>query len=201
MVAPVEISRVRASNDAGFRFARLFHPASPATLSIAPIRQLVERYAFGGQRPGVLVDPFAGSCDLAGEWTNDLAPLSPACHHLHVSDFADLVARDLGAVDLVIWDPPYSPRQAKECYSSAGLAFTKGDAQECGRFHRAKRVLAGCVRPGGHVVCCGWSSGGFGRLLGFELVELLLVHHGSGRNDTIVTVERRAANLFAGGAL
>lgn len=36
-----------------------------------------------------------------------------------------------------------------------------------------------------------WNSGGFGKNLGFEMIEILLVPHGGHHNDTIVTVERK----------
>lgn len=37
----------------------------------------------------------------------------------------------------------------------------------------------------------GWNSQGFGKNLGFKIIEILLVAHGRGHNDTIVTVEER----------
>jgi hypothetical protein len=41
---------------------------------------------------------------------------------------------------------------------------------------------------------CGWNSNGFGKGLGFEMIELLLIAHGSMHNDTIVTIERKFTN-------
>ena len=37
----------------------------------------------------------------------------------------------------------------------------------------------------------GWNSGGIGKSLGFEIIEILLVAHGGAHNDTICTVERK----------
>lgn len=47
------------------------------------------------------------------------------------------------------------------------------------------------IKPNGLAISCGWNSGGFGKMLGFEIVEILLVAHGGNHNDTIVTVERK----------
>ena len=55
------------------------------------------------------------------------------------------------------------------------------------RKHEVARVL----KPKGKVLCFGWNSGGIGKNLGMELVEILLVPHGGSKNDTIVTVERK----------
>ena len=46
------------------------------------------------------------------------------------------------------------------------------------------------------VISCGWNSCGFGKKLGFEIVEILLVCHGRTHNDTIVTVEKKIQTLF-----
>jgi len=37
-----------------------------------------------------------------------------------------------------------------------------------------------------------------GKKMGFELIEILLVCHGSDHNDTIVTVERKVQSNFGG---
>jgi hypothetical protein len=59
-----------------------------------------------------------------------------------------------------------------------------------------KREIAKRIKPNGIVICCGWNSGGFGKTLGFEMIEILLVPHGRTHNDTIVTVERKVPTLF-----
>jgi hypothetical protein len=65
------------------------------------------------------------------------------------------------------------------------------------KFVRDARVeLARLIKPGGHVISLGWNSNGFGKRLGFKVVEILLVQHGGLRHDAIVTVERRDAAPF-----
>ena len=44
---------------------------------------------------------------------------------------------------------------------------------------------------GAVVLSFGWSSTGFGKELGFEIEEILLVCHGGHHNDTICIAERR----------
>ena len=48
------------------------------------------------------------------------------------------------------------------------------------------------------IISFGWNSQGFGKNLGFEIIEVLLVPHGRSHNDTIVTVERKILTLPLG---
>jgi hypothetical protein len=89
-----------------------------------------------------------------------------------------------------LFDPPYSPRQISECYKSIGRAVHNTDTQSSFYGNRKKEV-ARIVEHNGIVICFGWNSGGIGKSLGFELMEVLLVPHGGAHNDTIVTVERK----------
>jgi hypothetical protein len=148
------------------------------TFTIKPIRELLDRYftTIGW------ADPFAGEHSMA-EFTNDLNPNKPTKYHLHCEEFAEVVP---GPLVGVLFDPPYSPRQVKECYEEIGLKTLNKD---CQGFNTTKRILADKVVSGGVAICCGWNSNGFGKKLGFELIELLIVAHGSNHNDTIVTVE------------
>ena len=65
------------------------------------------------------------------------------------------------------------------------------------RFARfARHPIDALLAPGGRVITCGWNTVGMGTTLGYALEEILLVCHGSDHNDTIVTVERKAAKLY-----
>lgn len=46
--------------------------------------------------------------------TNDLDPTTTADYHLDAIDFLKLQSDT--SCDLVLFDPPYSPRQVSECY-------------------------------------------------------------------------------------
>ncbi len=152
------------------------------TFKIRPIEKLLDRYIRNGLE---WVDPFAGENSPA-EITNDINPLKPTKFHLHAKEFA---AELPGIYKGVLFDPPYSLRQLKECYDNIDRKMFKDDSQ---RFpQNVKELIAPKIITGGHAITFGWNSQGFGKNLGFEICEILLVAHGRGHNDTIVTVERK----------
>lgn len=158
------------------------------TFTIEPIRVLISRYVKDGKG---WIDPFAGENSPA-ELTNDLNPEKPAKYHMHALDFAKMLN---GQYNGCLFDPPYSLRQVMEVYNEIGCQdFMSKDS--LGFPHDIKREIAKCIKPNGIVICCGWNSVGFGKRLGFELEEILLVSHGGNHNDTIVTVERKVPTLF-----
>jgi len=87
------------------------------TFSIGPIGDFVRRYLAVSR---VSVDPFARDKRWATH-TNDLNPATKAEHHLDAEAFCVLLAGQGVKADLVLFDPPYSPRQISECYKSVGL--------------------------------------------------------------------------------
>ena len=150
------------------------------TFSIKPIRELLEEEMDNG----LWVDPFAGMLSPA-TIRNDLNPAHPAEYHLEAIDF--LKHFDDASVDGVLFDPPYSPRQVRECYDgiSGGIRWD-------GRttfWSKAKDECARILRDGGKAICFGWNSMGLGKGRGFQMQRILLVPHGGDRNDTICTVE------------
>jgi hypothetical protein len=154
------------------------------TFQIPPIAELLSRYVGDGKG---WIDPFAGMTSPA-EFTNDLNPESPAKYHMDALDFLKQLKGDyLGC----LFDPPYSPRQVKECYDSIGRHMEQDDALLGFKRGQYKAVLNPLIRPNGTVITCGWNSVGMGTGLGYEIIEILLVCHGSDHNDTIVTVERK----------
>ena len=152
------------------------------TFSIQPIAALVARYVGDGIG---WIDPFAGWKSPA-EITNDLNPDRPATFHLHAKDF---VAQLEGTYKGILFDPPYSLRQTKECYEGIGYRMNQEDTQVFP--NNIKDLAAHKIEVGGIAICFGWNSGGFGKNLGFEMIEVLLVPHGGHHYDTIVTVERK----------
>lgn len=152
------------------------------TFKIKPITELLQRYVFDGRG---WVDPFAGDYSPA-EITNDLNPAKPTNYHMHAKDFADMLP---GNYNGVLFDPPYSLRQVKECYDEVGQKLFQEDAQ---RFpQNVKELIAPKINIGGLAITFGWNSQGFGANLGFEKIEIMLVAHGRSHNDTIVVVERK----------
>jgi len=83
-----------------------------------------------------------------------------------------------------VFDPPYSPRQLKECYKGKGEYDTKSSTWSNWKNLLAEKTLSKCIS-------FGWNSGGLGKSRGFEIIRILLVAHGGMHNDTICTVEKR----------
>lgn len=153
------------------------------TFEIPPIRKLI--YKYGGDFKG-WIDPFAGMNSPA-EIRNDLNPEMPAEYHLHAKEFADQIK---GMFNGVLFDPPYSLTQVKECYDDYGLDLVEhNDHQEFP--NNVIKRLAPKIIIGGIAIRFGWNTNGFGKNMGFEMIEILLVHHSGKHNDTIVTVERK----------
>lgn len=154
------------------------------TFQIKPIKELLGRYVGDGKG---WIDPFAGMTSPA-EFTNDLNPEMKARCHLDALDFLKSLS---GNYEGCLLDPPYSPRQVKECYDSVGRHMEQDDALLGYKRGLYKAVLTPLIKIDGVVITFGWNSVGMGKTLGFEIIEILLVCHGSDHNDTIVTVEAK----------
>jgi hypothetical protein len=170
----------------GLALARVFAMPNAATFDVPPVRAFVERYAAAAT---MIVDPFAGASRI-GHVRNDLRNVG-ADHQMDALAFLERLRDEESRPDLVLFDPPYSLRQLKECYESAGLAFTKRDGWRPNRWTAERDVIAAIVPHGGVVLSFGWSSNGMGKKRGFEVEEVLLVNHGAGHHDTICLAERR----------
>lgn len=158
------------------------------TFKIKPIARLMRKYVGTGEG---WVDPFSGENSPA-DITNDLNPNKPAKFHLHAIDFCNQVLLN-NSYRGVLFDPPYSLRQLKECYDEIDLKMFKDDSQ---RFpQNVKELIEPKLKDLAIAITFGWNSQGFGKNLGFELLEVLLVPHGRSHNDTIVTVERKVPKL------
>lgn len=172
------------------KIARAWAMPNHNTFSIKPIRELIERHWTEGE----WIDPFARNSPFNERCvaTNDLSPEADTTHQMESLDFLNLLYDDNRTVDGVLFDPPYSPRQISECYKSVGREVHMKDTQSSFYGDR-KKAVAKLVGQGGKVISFGWNSGGIGKTLGFEIVEILLVAHGGAHNDTICTVERKIA--------
>jgi len=87
-------------------------------------------------------------------------------------------------IDYGVFDPPYSPRQLKECYKGKGEYDTKSSTWSQWKDLLASRIKQKCIS-------FGWNSGGLGKSRGFEITRILIIPHGGMHNDTICTVEKR----------
>lgn len=154
------------------------------TFEIAPIKDLLERYISPFDE---VIDPFANNCEW-GTITNDLDPQYKTDYHMDATDFLKMLLAQ--CADIVLYDPPFSPRQVMECYKKLGMSVNM-ETTQTSYWSKQKEQIARIIKPNGVVITCGWNSGGIGKKHGFEIVEILLVAHGGWHNDTIVTVERK----------
>lgn len=170
-------------------FTRCFAMPNAATFSVKPIGEFVQRFMADAK---VSVDPFARNRDWA-TYTNDINPSTSAQSHQDAEAFlVELAGRGVTA-DLILFDPPYSPRQVSEHYKAAGLAVTSEDTQNGRLYRRVRDAIDKIVFPAGIVLSFGWQSAGMGIGRGYELFETMLVAHGGGHNDTICIAERKCA--------
>lgn len=169
--------------------SRLFAMPSGETFSIPPIAQFIAKWI---PRDAIVVDPFARNGTLA-TYTNDLNPDTAAQHHLLAEDFCALMKKQGVRADVVLFDPPYSPRQISECYQSAGLSVGMKETQNARLYRSVRDGMDEILRPGGIALSFGWNSIGFGKGRGYEMEEILLVAHGGAHNDTICVAERKLA--------
>ena len=162
---------------------------SKDTFSIKPIKRLVQMLLEDSKNS---VDPFSNGKKWASV-TNELDENKKADFHMDALDF--LKSRDAGEFDLVLFDPPYSPRQVSEVYKSLNKSVNMQTTQ-ASFWSNIKKEIARVTSVNGKVLTCGWNSGGVGKKYGFEIEHILLVAHGGWHNDTISTVEIKTPDLF-----
>lgn len=157
------------------------------TFSVKPIGEFVQRYL---SESLVSVDPFARNKRWA-TYTNDLDPETKAEHHMDAEAFLKLLAHQKVSADLVIFDPPYSPRQISECYKKVGLEVGMKETQSALLYQRVRDAIAPICEAGSIVLSFGWNTVGMGKKHGFQQIEIMLCCHGGARNDTICLAERK----------
>lgn len=168
-------------------FTRTFAMPSKNTFSIPPVGQFVRRYLSNAK---VSVDPFARNNNWATH-TNDIDRNTTANAHMDAEDYLNYLAERGVVADLVLFDPPYSPRQISEHYKAAGRQVTSEDTQNGRLYRRVRDAIDRIIHPRGHVLSFGWSSIGMGLNRGYLPIEILLVPHGGAHNDTICIAERK----------
>lgn len=180
---------------------RVWSMPNSNTFSIKPINELICKYIDMLPKEHTIVDPFANS-NRFGTITNDLDPQYGTDYHMDATDFLSMLDDDMA--DMVLWDPPFSPRQVAECYKQLGQTVNM-ETTQASYWSKQKKQIGRIVKYNGIVITCGWNSGGIGKKYGFEIEEILLVPHGGWHNDTIVVVERKTKktrntqhNLFKG---
>lgn len=171
---------------------RLWAMPSKNTFDIPPIHKFVMKYL---SQSKLSIDPFARDKEWA-TYTNDLDPRTKARYHVDALDFLMMLHAKGTRPDLCLFDPPYSPRQIKECYNGIGLEMGWKDAHRTHAWSKEKNIIRDMIAEKGIVLCFDWNSMGMGKKKGFEIIEILLICHGAGHNDTICMAEKRIAELF-----
>jgi len=166
-------------------------PASD-TFDCKPIREMVKRYL---RKSKVSIDPFARNKRWA-TYTNDMNPETEAEYHMDACDFLQILLNKGVQADLIIFDPPYTLRQAQECYQQFGK-WTLKESQNAIRWTKEKAMCHELLQSCGHFLHFGHSSNGLGEKYQMKIVELLLVAHGGAHNDTICLAEHKTAHQMS----
>ena len=160
------------------------------TFNIKPINEFLRSYNKIGIESA---DPFANKNKIA-KYRNDLDPEMLTEYNMDALDF--LKTFKDSSLDLVFFDPPYSPRQVSECYKRLGQTVNMQTTQSS-FWANMKNEISRILKPSGVALCFGWNSQGIGKTRGFTMVELLIVAHGGNHNDTICTAEVKNTDLFS----
>jgi len=169
--------------------ARVWAMPTSDTFDCPPIGEIVKRYL---RKSRVSIDPFARNKRWA-TYTNDMNPRTEAEYHASARVFLRYLRMKGVRADLIIFDPPYTLRQAKQCYEQFGK-WSLEEAQNSGRWTKEKAICHDLLQPGGYFMHFGYSSNGLGEKYSMKIIEILLVAHGGAHNDTICTVERKTAH-------
>ena len=162
------------------RIERIWAMPNKWTFTIKPIKEFLAEYV----KEGLWCDPFAGENSPA-QVKNDLSGLV----QFKMDALKFLKTRGNNTFHGVLFDPPYSITQAKQCYEGRGMDKLKVKPTSMQYWGNVKTEIARIIKPGGIAICFGWTSMGIGKNRGFEMRHILLVPHGGSKNDTIVTVE------------
>jgi len=148
------------------------------TFKIKPIKELIQDELI----EGTIIDPFANEGSVRHLMTNkhiyitnDLDPYYDTDFRLDALDFLK-VFKDQ-EVDMVLYDPPYSPRQVSEVYKKMDRVVNTQTTQSS-YWGNQKKEIARVVKIGGKVITFGWNSGGIGKSNGFRIDRILIVPHG-----------------------
>lgn len=160
-------------------FNRIFAMPNKNTFSIKPIKEFVEKYT---KDKKLIVDPFCGNSNYA-HFSNDLNPNINAQYHLTADKFLEKIKEKNIISDLILLDPPYSPRQINECYKISGIKTNIQTTQNGKLMKTIKSQIESITDINSIVLSFGWNSIGMGKH--WDILEIMLVYHGGAHNDTI----------------
>ncbi len=124
------------------RINRKWEMPNSKTFKIKTIKELIKKYI---KEEHIVIDPFANEHSIKEEIkcskyiSNDIDTKYNTDYNLDAQEFLKLF--DNNSVDVLLFDPPYSGRQVKECYSKLGKTVTMNDTNS-GYFARFKKEIA-----------------------------------------------------------
>ena len=133
------------------------------TFKIKPIKSLISKLVIRKtlMKQAVIIDPFVNNSPFKGACvTNDIDPAIEADYHMDALGFLRMF--DTASVDMVLFDPPYSPRQVSECYKKLNRTVNMQTTQ-VSFWVDLKQEIGRITKQNGIVVSCGWNSGEIGR--------------------------------------
>lgn len=156
------------------------------TFKIKPINDYLKNISKNSPSCEIIsIDPFARRKHEFALITNDI-------NENNNTDFNECASKFLerfedNSINLILFDPPYSLRQVKECYDSIGKSLTHFESKKF--YSNIRDIISKKIIPGGQVISFGWSSVGMGNKRGFDKEEITLICHGGQHNDTIILRE------------
>ena len=158
----------------------LAQPPKRYTFEQPKLRRWVESYCRGN-----VLNLFAGKvllgscCGNFNEVRNDIDSTMPAPYHMDAFEFVSTWKGK--PFDVVILDPPYNIRKAREKYEGRWI----------GRLTKIKNILPSIMSSKGRVISLGYDTVGMSKSRGFEKIAVCVVCHNGDHNDTLVLVEKK----------
>ena len=169
------------------KFSRTWAMPNADTFSVKPIGEFVNRYL---AKATISIDPFSRDKRWT-TYTNDLNSSTKAEYHMDAEKFLLMLGQKGVKADLIIFDPPYSPRQISECYKNIGMKVGMKETQSSLLYRRVRDAIVPVCSDNAIVLSFGWNTVGMGIGHNFEQIEIMLCCHGGAHNDTICLAERR----------
>ena len=158
------------------KISRAWAMPNENTFSIKPIKELIQKYVSMYCAEQIIVDPFSRNSPFRSvSITNDINEAFEADYHMDALDFL----KEMKEADLILFDPPYSPRQVSECYKNAGVSVNMQTTQ-ASFWSNIKKEISRITLPGGHCITFGWNSGGVGQNMVLILLRFLLLRMAAG---------------------
>ena len=136
-------------------------------------------------KPCISVDPFARNCRWA-KYRNDIDEDTEAEYHMDAIQFLSKIHDDVGLVDLILFDPPYSQRQTEEKYGQIANVYTTP-----GYVKDIFEIMVKMLSHRGRIIKLGYNSTRHSDCL--ELVDMEVLNFGGNRNDVIMTTWERTS--------